>query len=115
MPATRLHTYFKWKRKCKKKGKLKVYFLNIIEDQYETAIHLVVMIVIIVQIKTDAQKNYTKKVKCKKHEIVWLIFHKKAEVQIGSYFLYLSKHGIDMHINQVIFRKILSILRYRLF
>ena len=62
MPATRLHTYFKLKRKCKKKGKLKVYFLNIIEDQYETAIHLVVvMIVIIVQIKTDAQKNYTKK------------------------------------------------------
>ena len=53
-------TYFKWKRKCKKKGKLKVYFLNIIEDQYETAIHLVVMIVIIVQIKTDAQKNYKK-------------------------------------------------------
>ena len=46
---------------AKKKGKLKVYFLNIIEDQYETAIHLVVMIVIIVQIKTDAQKNYTKK------------------------------------------------------
>ena len=45
-----------------KKGKLKVYFLTIIEDQYETAIHLVVvMIVIIVQIKTDAQKNYTKK------------------------------------------------------
>ena len=44
-----------------KKGKLKVYFLNIIEDQYETAIHLVVMIVIIVQIKTDAQKNYKKK------------------------------------------------------
>ena len=83
MPATRLHTYFKLKRKCKKKGKLKVYFLNIIEDQYETAIHLVVvMIVIIVQIKTDAQKNYTKKVKCKKHEIVWLIFHKKAEVKI---------------------------------
>ena len=24
-----------------------------------------------------------------------------------------SKHGIDMHINQVIFRKILSILRYQ--
>ena len=60
-------------------------------------------------------KKLQKKVKCKKHEIVWLIFHKKAEVQIGSYFLYLSKHGIDMHINQVIFRKILSILRYRLF
>ena len=47
--------------KMQKKGKLKVYFLNIIEDQYETAIHLVVMIVIIVQIKTDAQKNYKKK------------------------------------------------------
>ena len=56
-----------------KKGKLKVYFLTIIEDQYETAIHLVVvMIVIIVQIKTDAQKNYTKNLYsplCPRHDI----------------------------------------------
>ena len=61
MAATRL-PISSWNENAKKKkGKLKVYFLNIIEDQYETAIHLVVMIVITVQIKTDAQKNYTKK------------------------------------------------------
>ena len=60
MPATRL-PISNGNENAKKKGKLKVYFLNIIEDQYETAIHLVVMIVIIVQIKTDAQKNYKKK------------------------------------------------------